>query len=188
MMQITQNAETEDLFTEIEKWNQIIESDERLVEVAFFKIFVKFENFLIEMFTKFSTGTQSSEGYIPNRKLEFQSYEHLKNTVTDKGFIDFNNRIEGLSQQIFNDDNPFTFFFASSDMEFYSKMKYLRNFVAHESYESRNSYKSKTLCSQDFIEPTTFLLKRYKRGTTETNYTHFINIVKTYSNQIIGAN
>lgn len=177
--------ETTDLYEEIEKWDNLVRIDNSLVEVAFFKIFVKFENFLVDMFTTFSTGNTSSFGYLPTRKLNFTSYEHLKKTVTERQFIDFNNRMEDLSKQIFEDNNPFNFFFDSSDMDFFSKMKILRNYIAHESPESKQKYIRKNLDGREYITPSEYLLRTLSRTNHKTNYTQFIEIVQVYSEKVI---
>lgn len=180
-----EQREDKSLMEEIEKWRPLVQERGEFLEIAFFKIFVKFERLILDLIIQYSTGQYSSEEYLPERRLEFEDFEHLKNTITDKKHIDISNRMDKLVTQIFRDNNPFSFFFNSEDRDFYNRMKYLRNYIAHESPESRNAYKKNVLFNQEYISPSTFLAKRHSRENPASNYTIFIDLVQKYSNSFL---
>jgi len=113
------DIERKELLDEIEYWNKQIALNSNIVELAFFKVFVKFEKFIIDSITRYSIGLKSSYDYAPKRKLEFQSKEHFMDTVNNRDFFEINERLEKIVMQIFEDDNPISFFFSSSDKTFY---------------------------------------------------------------------
>ena len=78
-----------------------------LYEAAFFKIYVKFEVYLSEIFQSYCIGNENSNGYCPERKLAFSNEEHLRAVLKgDKQYVDYMKKIESLSKHIFV-DNPF---------------------------------------------------------------------------------
>lgn len=176
--------ENDDLLNEIRKWDNLINENEEFLEIAFFKIFVKFENFVIEMIMMYATGQQSSKAYCPNRRLNFEDAKHLKDTL-NTNYIDVSEKTEKLVSQIFEDNNPFSFFFSSEDSNFYNQLKCVRNFIAHESPESKEKYIKKALFNQPFIEPNEYLKKKYQNISVESKYTKFIKIVTAYSDMIL---
>ena len=77
--------DNKDLLDEIDKWNLVFSShstiDPSLYELAFFKIFIKFEKFLSDCFENYAIGISSSFGYCPNRRLNFDDIEHLHKVI-----------------------------------------------------------------------------------------------------------
>ncbi|ENZ7264014.1 hypothetical protein ACG7YO_002015 [Enterococcus faecalis] len=171
----------EELMSEITKWQTKISEDEIFLELAFFKVFVKFENFLTDIIIDYATGAVSNPEKV-ERRLNFVDREHFKKT-TNLIYLDTSDKTKTLVDQLFTDNNKISFFFNSSDNEFFEKMKALRNYIAHESVESRNKYVKKTLNNRDFIAPNDFL-KSKNRNDQDSMYTKFVNMVVTYASSI----
>lgn len=166
---------------EITKWQPKISNDDTFLELAFFKIFVKFENFLTDTIIDYATGTISNPSKV-ERRLDFVDRDHFKKT-TNLSYLDTGDKTKILVDQLFTNSNKISFFFNSSDNEFFEKMKALRNYIAHESIESKNKYIRKTLNNKEFMTPNEFL-KSKNRGDKDSMYTKFIDIVSTYAADI----
>ena len=72
-----------------------------LYEAYFLKIYVAFENYLGELFEKYCIGQMSSEGYIPKRRLEFDTLEQLRNIINSgkkQNYIDYIDKIKSISK------------------------------------------------------------------------------------------
>lgn len=179
------DIERKELLAEIEYWNGQIAINSNVIELAFFKVFVKFEKFIIDSITRYSIGLKSSYDYAPKRRLEFESTDHFMDTVNNRDFFEINERLEKIVKQVFEDDNPISFFFSSADRQFYDKLKCLRNYIAHESDFSRMKYIRQTLNNGDFITPIDYLLKPYSKKNSNSNYTMFIKMVEKYSESIL---
>lgn len=81
------------LLEEIEFWkSKISATNPEILELAFFKIFIKFEKFISDIFISYSIGNNSCESYCPNRKLNFSDEEHL-NAVLKKENKSFVNHL-----------------------------------------------------------------------------------------------
>lgn len=180
----------EELNIEIELWKSIFkeEVNDIFYEIAFFKIFVKFEKFMIAAFIHYATGGKSENGYIPERQLKFNSLSHLEGVFiieSKKYLIEKPESINQLSKHIFCDmDNPFEAIFNDSlfsDNIIY--MRIIRNFVAHGSDESLRKY-IKVICNdQNFFSPSVYLLKN-RKGQRVKNYTFFVDLLKVHSELI----
>lgn len=146
-----------------------------LYEASFFKIFVKFEVYLTNVFENYCIGSASGKGYCPQRKLVFEDKEHLRAILRgDKQYVDYIKKIEALSKHIFV-DNPFNVIFDVADnLTILNQMIALRNYIAHESGESKIRYVKTCLGNGNFVEPSTYLLKRNRR-TSKSNYTIYID-------------
>lgn len=171
---------------EIDFWDSQLsklgDSNNKMYELAFFKIFVKFELFLTQLFINYSVGKSSSKGYVPQRRLEFIDEKHLEGILrtSKSSFIDYSEKIQSLSKHIFQDKNdPFSLVFSDSNFStYYNKMKYIRNYIAHESNESKQKYhKSVIMDTNSFIEPYVFLSNIDKKHS-KTNYSFYISIIK----------
>ena len=149
----------------------------RMVEMAFFKIFVKFEDLLTFKFKKYCIGTGNGE-YIPERKLNFTDISHLEGVLKSgrTSYVDLS-KIQEVSKHIFEKD-PFGLIFNTFHEEL-SKMKYIRNYIAHESEESKNKYCRYVLEVDEsrFISPGNFLIK-IPRGRETSNFDFFINEIR----------
>lgn len=178
------------LIEEITKWNEILttKSNKDLYELAFFKIFIKFEKFLSDAFENYSIGIQSDYGYCPERILCFIDIEHLNKIIKkdNKSFVNHYESIKNLSNCIFQ-DNPFDIL--TTDANYYSdinNMKILRDYIAHESDSSKNKYIKSLLNSKSFVSPNDFLLKK-KKVLNISNYTHYTNVMNEISGYLINV-
>lgn len=176
--------ENELLINEINKWDGLLKNNIDFIEMAFFKIFVKFENFVIEMIIQYATGTQSSKGYIPERRLKFDDVKHLKDTI-DTDYIDLGPKTKKLVAQIFHQNNPFSHFFDSAESDFFEKLRSVRNYIAHESLEAKEKYKRSALFNREFIEPKEYLQGWDRKQRHISRYGKFIELVKNYSEFIL---
>lgn len=172
-----------ELINEIEKWRVKVSADPTFLEIAFFKIFVKFENFITDTIFVYATESAVDVSKVKLR-VKFDDREHFK-SITGIQYLDTSPKTKKLVEQIFTSENKFSFFFNSSDSNFFEEMKLLRNYIAHESEESKNKYINKTLSQVKggFMEPNDFL-KFKKNKHTDSIYTKFINMVLTYSESI----
>jgi len=182
-----------ELIDEINNWQTILstgQTSDYLVELAFFKIFVKFEKFLTMSFIHYSIGKRSSLNFKPRRKLGFKNQKHLEQMLLNPNaaFIDYPKILEKKALSIFNDDeNPFEILFSDATFsENFRKMQIIRNHIAHESPESLEKYLKKVLNSygiQSFIPISDFLNKLMKNSNSY--YSYYINIIRNYSNIIL---
>lgn len=178
------NNKRQELLTEIEKWQPKIQTDPTFLEIAFFKIFVKFENFITDIIIEYATKSVVNETKVPLRII-FEDREHFKN-VTGLKYLDTSSKTIKLVESIFDRSNQISFFFDSEHASFFEEMKCLRNYIAHESIESKSKYIRKTLAQHPgdgFIEPNDFLSQK-RRGEQDHIYTKFVNMVLTYSEAI----
>lgn len=184
-----------ELITEIDKWKDIFQnnSNNHLYELAFFKIFVKFEKFLADCFEGYCAGNKSIYNYCPNRKLEFLDVNHLHKVLKCNGggsFINHSKIIKDVSNYFFNDnDNPFNIITTDSNYSnLYNHMLLVRNVIAHESSEAKNRYQNTILGNNNlYISPNEHLLFQ-KRGSSDSYYTIYVEAIKNISNYIVGNN
>lgn len=174
------------LLDEIDYWDsEIISTGKqkyKLYELALFKVFVKFEVFLTELFKRYSVGEGSSKGYVPERKLEFVDEKHLEGVLKNNksSFIDYNDKILNLSEHIFiNERNPFSLIFMDAKLSvYYNQIKYMRNYIAHESKEAKLKYHKNVIGEANkFVEPYMYLIKINKKYS-KTNYSIYIDSIK----------
>lgn len=172
-----------ELEQEIVKWDSKISEDNEFLEIAFFKVFVKFEIFITDIIVEYATKSIENEDKVKLR-IVFEDREHFKG-ITGLDYLDTSPKTKKLVEKIFAEDNQISFFFNSSDAQFFDEMKTLRNYIAHESEESKRKYLIKTLKNPDsgFMEPNDFLKSKRKRER-DSVYTKFINLVQTYSKAI----
>lgn len=156
-----------------------------MYEASFFKIYVKFEVYIANIFEEYCVGTESSKGYCPQRKLAFLDKEHLRAILKgEKQYVDYIKKIEMLSKHIFI-DNPFNIIFDVADnATTFNQMTALRNYIAHESGEARVKYVKTCLGNGEFIEPSVYLLKKNRR-TSKANYTIFVEKIIEISELIL---
>lgn len=179
--------ENDELKAYIELCNEQLNPEAKLLyEASFLKIFVKFERYLSEMFELYCIGSQSSKGYIPRRKLEFQNAEHLRAVLRDgnKNYVDYIDKIQKVSGHIFI-KNPFSVIFEeATNSTLFNKMVCMRNYIAHESPESRKKYIKNCLSGNSFIDVGDYLLKIDRRRSI-TNYSVYIEKIIEISELIL---
>lgn len=178
--------ENDELKNYISKCNQNLKpSIPILYEACFFKIYVKFEVYLSDVFENYCIGKESGKGYCPQRKLEFTDKEHLRAILKgDKQYVEYIKKIESLSKHIFV-DNPFNIIFDVADnLTIMNQMMILRNYIAHESGEARTRYVKTCLGNGMFIEPCQYLIKKNRRNS-KSNYSIFIEKIVSLSDMIL---
>lgn len=162
------------LMDDITHWQSMIRNNTDIYDLAFFKVFVKFEGYLITVFKEYICGNNSS-GYTPECKLIFEDLSHFERLIksNSKGtFIDYLNIIENFSKEVFiTNKNPFDCVFADGELKpLYLKMRYIRNHIAHESSESKQTYHKKVLSNLAYEETNQHLQKRVpQKGITYFN-------------------
>ncbi|MGG2064177.1 hypothetical protein [Bacillus sp. S14(2024)] len=171
----------ENLRNDIQKWQTLIQTSTDVYDLAFFKLFVKFEGFLVTVFKEYICGNGSLT-YIPERRLSFEDLSHFEKLVksNSKGsFIDYLNIIENFSKEVFvKEKNPFDCVFSDANLKpLYSKMRFIRNHIAHESNESRLTYHRKVLSNLAYIEPNEHLQKQVPQKR-HTYFTEYINAIE----------
>lgn len=178
---------------EINYWdNYFINSknpENRLFELAFFKIFVKFELFVSEIFVHYCIGNQSVNLYSPVRKLNFTDRNHFDCVIKNKNsnYIDYFSKMNELAPYVFEEENsPFIIFNDPTFNQNINQMRTLRNYIAHESNTSKAEY-LKQLLNGRFKEPYEFLLKN-RKGKTISNYTYYTNSLIEISDYLLGPN
>lgn len=152
-------------------------------EIVFLKIFVKYEQFLLERFKFYSVGQTSESGYTPNRKLNFSDEAHLNIFLRkNNSYLECFDVIDKYSNHIFV-ENPFFCIFEVADNQTHIKnMITLRNYIVHESPESQKKYIDIT-GKKTFIEPHKFLLST-KKGSATTMFQLYVNVMINTSNFI----
>lgn len=182
----------QDLIDEIDKWNTLFNSgisiDNSLYELAFFKIFIKFEKFLSECFENYAIGNSSTHGYCPTRRLTFDDLNHLNKVIKkdNRSFVNHFEVIKNISDCFFH-NNPFDII--KTDPTYsnvINQMKVIRDYIAHESSAAQTKYIQSVLNNRPFIEPYQHLLAT-KRGTSKSFYTYYIGSIITISNFIIST-
>lgn len=177
------------LLEEIEFWRTKISNDDlEILELAFFKIFIKFEKFVSDMFICYSVGNKSSREYCPSRKLSFLDETHLNAIIKkeNKSFVNHYESVFKLADHIFQ-DNPFEIL--STDINFCTdiiNMKTLRDYIAHESNHAKRLYQERVLGNKKFIKPSEFL-KSIKKSKSISYYTYYVNLMRDSSEYILSG-
>lgn len=182
----------QELFDEIDKWNNLFSSsasiDNSIYELAFFKIFIKFEKFLSYSFENYAIGNTSIHGYCPTRRLSFDDIAHLNKVIKkeNRSFVNHYEVIKSISDCFFN-DNPFEII--TTDPNYSSiinQMKVIRDYIAHESDAAKHKYITNVLNNRPFVEPHIHL-RTVKRSLSISFYTYYINSIIEISNFIINT-
>ena len=168
----------------IEKCNEELITDKPvLYEAYFLKIYVAFENYLGEIFEKYCLGNPSSEGFVPDRRLSFETLEQVRNVINSgkmQNYIDYIDKIKCLSKDIFR-ENPFDIILEDAEnVTIFNQMTAIRNCIAHESDYSKKKYQEACLNGQEYKSPGVFLMSKNKRSS-KSYYSIFIDKIKTIS-------
>ena len=150
-------------------------------DIAILKIWIKFENYLGEVFLNYAIGHSSEYGYSPKLKIQFCDEYHFYIFMREgnKKYIEYLNKIETLSEHIF-EKNPFDIILKDYDRKNkFEQLKCLRNYIAHESEEA----KSKLIKScfrgkkEDFITPDHFLKSHPKKNREKSYYSIYVDLI-----------
>ena len=118
----------------------------KLLEYSLINCVVSFQTFISNCFDSYASGTASSSGYTPQRRLEFETPEHLHSifSAVKKGYIDtFENGIKEYSKFIFPlGKDPFALIVQDATLwSNYNKARIIRNFLMHRSGLSEKEYR-----------------------------------------------
>lgn len=184
----------QELLDKIQEWDaELSTNDNKYIHMALLEIFIEFEKFLTSAFIEYALGGQGKDNFSPTLRLSFQDEEHLKGLLKcDKTYIDYVKKIKEIRGFVFEENTcPFNKVFSTADFStHFSQTQLLRNFIAHQSEESKYKYTHRVLKNQGintFIKADTFL-KRIKRNTTTSYYSIYIENMKFNSEIICNPN
>lgn len=169
------STRTEQFSKLISTWTEWAKhAENRRYDIALLKIWIGFEKYISDLFVWYALGRSSEFGYSPSLKIRFIDEEHLLAFLkTEKKYIDYYSRIKELSKHIFYDD-PFSrvLFDDKKYSSDYAQIMSIRNYIAHESGDSKIRYIKSCLGDKEFVEPNDFLLK-HKASLGKTFYTYY---------------
>jgi hypothetical protein len=178
-----------DFIEEISLWKDSLGDSNSRYDLAFLKIYIKFEVLMSDIFLLYASGKPSEFGFTPQRRLSFDSEEHIRKIFSyGKSYTDYLSLIEkhNIYKEIFTPDtDPFNLIF--SDPVFnteFMKMRLLRNYITHESKESKYLYESKVLKTyswNSYLHPSDFLQKKCSHKSQYTIYGLWINLLQKNS-------
>ena len=155
-------------------------SEKEIYDVALLKIWIQFEKYLGQLFTTYCLGGQSETGFQPRLKIQFQDETQFNAFMREgnKTYIEYVGRIEFLSKHIF-ETNPFDIILTTEYKTSFEQMKYLRNYIAHESEESRRKLLNNIFYGREekFEAPNEYL-KSFNRSEGMTYFTYYTNQIK----------
>lgn len=184
-------SKKEELEREVEYWENILKRNYEepvIFEVSFFKIFVRFEVFLIDIFTQYSIGNTSINDSVIERKLLFEDESHLNGILNNRNvsygsYLDVT-KIQNHSKYIFK-RNPFDCIFSDSGISSQIiEMRIIRNHIAHESFSSKEKYIKTILHRSNYITAGEYLKHKNKKMNI-TNYSCYINTILNAKNILI---
>ena len=168
-----------DFYTKLNEWKTWANTNNQY-DIGLLKIWINFEKFYSEIFLIYSLGGASEDGFSPTRRLCFdedkQFYAFVKNP--NSSFIDYTKQIPALSPFIFS-YNPFDIFITDSIYKpVFLEVTRIRNYIAHESAESKNKLKSLPQFSEDYIDNLNSYLMLRKNNTRESIFTYYVDRIK----------
>lgn len=170
-----------EMISSINEWNQWVSSvNDPKYDIALLKIWIKFEKYISELFVSYCIGNKSEKEYIPNLKIRFQDEEQLNAFLRDgsKKYVEYFDKIEKLSKHIFY-DSPFEVIFLDvNNKKVYDQVKSIRNYIAHESGESKTKMINQCFSGNagNFVEPNIFLVKK-EPTTRKTYYAYYVEAI-----------
>jgi hypothetical protein len=179
----------DDLLLKKEEWREELSKDDKHIDFALLEIFIEFEKFLTNSFLSYALGGQGKNTFSPILRINFEDETHLEGFLKcDKQYIDYIKKIEKIKEFIFLEEScPFNKVFSTSKFTTYFKdIQILRNFIAHQSKESKDRYRNKILKPKginQYIKVKTFLTKINKKENI-SYYSIYINAMKFYSEVI----
>lgn len=166
----------------IDKWtNWAVKPGVGRYDIALFKIWISFEKFLSGLFIQYSLGQSSEKGYFPTLNIQFKSEEQFNAFMKEgnKQYIEYIDKITKLSNHIF-EVNPFDSILSDSKYRpVMNEIRALRNYIAHESGESRRKVIDTCFSGNErkFLEPNDYL-KSKEKDTKNTYYTYYTDCIK----------
>lgn len=165
-------------------------------DIALFKIWIQMENFINDIFVCYCLGQPSEKMYTPKLQIQFIDDSQLNAFLREgsKKYVEYQNKIEKLSKYIFEDGaDPFAIL--NEDIVIKNairEIKFIRNYIAHESAEARQKYKnvySNNISVRDdkFIEPEEYLMqqKKQKGKKSKTYFSYYIDTLMELADFLI---
>lgn len=173
----------------IEEWTSwAAKSGVERYDIALFKIWISFEKFLSDLFIQYSLGLPSEKEYFPKLNIQFKSEEQFNAFMREgnKQYIEYIDRITKLSKHIF-EVNPFDSILSDSIYQpAMEEIKALRNYIAHESGESRRKLLNTCFSGNEknFLEPNDYL-KSKEKNTKKSYFTYYTDCIKEMTEILI---
>lgn len=114
-----------------------------IVELSFLKLYLAWEQFLEETFTRFMCGSITASGYSPNRFVQPPTLKHAYSMVLEgKSFVDWTkiSNIIRRARMFFEEGEPYVTAVGSASSEL-EEMRRIRNRIAHRSEHSVRLFK-----------------------------------------------
>lgn len=165
--------------------NDIFDSSKKefLITSAFLKMFIYWETFIEESFSKYLTGELSTSGTKVNCYVSPKDRQHaLTILIGTQKYVDWANHeiVKRLANLYFDDRNPFTSNISSISSEL-SDLKTVRNAAAHLSSTTRHQLDalstrvlSKNVTNTDVA---TFMMELHPKDRTKTVLLYYQNIL-----------
>lgn len=175
----------------IDESNYLQSVRNEIIDIAFFKIYIKFEKLFTIMFEQYCIGGENQNGYCPNRKLIFTNTEHFLAIIQKKNNeftlgLDFIRRMSG---HIFEDShNSFSVLSHYNFVTDLNEMKAIRDYIAHESQSALTNYVKyfPILPNSDVPSANEMLMGTCKRGSkTFTRYNRYVETITFLSGYIL---
>ena len=164
---------------------------EIITELAFLRIFIAWENFLENSFTRYSVGGESPSRYKPNRLIRPRNIKHCLDIITiNQDYAKWNSAgtIVSRSEIFFRNGEPYKNAIqgASSNLD---DMNTIRNRIAHRSPNSKERFngfvRRKFGHGRRGMTPGRFLLTRISSGSTDFYINYYGNLIKATANIIV---
>lgn len=117
---------------------------EIIVELAFLRIFIAWENFLEGSFIRYLMGAKSPSGYKPKAFVNPYNMEHALNFISQgKDYVKWNSASDVIdrSDVFFKNGEPFKNTLEASTTDL-NEMNTIRNRIAHKSKSSQEKFNS----------------------------------------------
>ena len=172
---------SDEVKSEIKYWTEWAEKNNNSnYDIAIFKIWIKFERYLGDVFLNYSIGNPSENGYRHKLKLCFKDENQFNAFMMDKNkkYVEYLSKIETLSTHIF-EENPFEIILNDCDRRSsFNQLKSLRNYIAHESEEARRKVIINCFGGHDekFMKPDDFL-KSTPKKCKKSYYSIYVTLI-----------
>lgn len=171
----------------VQFWSQwASERGDSRYDFALFKIWIQFERFLSDLFVSYSLGRGSEYSYNPALKISFLDETQLNAFLRERGkeYINYLPEIRRLSKHIFVDD-PFGRIFENPEnKEIFNQIESIRNYIAHESGDSRTKYQNLCHIGKEFIEPNDYL-KSINKSEGCSYYSYYVKSLSSMASILV---
>lgn len=184
---------------EIKKWEELIgkePNNEVLYELAFFKIYLKFEKVYVNAFIEIMCNTHIYKGnkinyrilplFTDDEKNERTPFETFLKSISGSSYYLSIDKISDLHKEFMFEPNPF--FTIHSDVNYQSKLRdmvIIRNFFAHESQDAKKKYITHFNYDSDKFESPSILLRTKLKGRNITRLSSYIKTIEDIINLIV---